>query len=83
MIVCLKIADAPSSSAIDRCVSRVPLMDRRQLPGNERQWTCRVWVKEALNSLHNNGIIKLPVSGGKLNIKFIDEQTFTNNGPKI
>jgi len=64
--VCLKIGNAPSSSAIDRCVSKVPLMIRSGLPGNERQWTCRVYVKEALIALHNDRLLELPASVGEL-----------------
>ncbi|KAI0007109.1 hypothetical protein F4779DRAFT_593363 [Xylariaceae sp. FL0662B] len=62
MIVCLKIADAPVHSAIDSIAERVPLMNRSKLPSDERQWTCRVWVKETLGYLHRAKILRLPAS---------------------
>ncbi|KAK3386431.1 hypothetical protein B0H63DRAFT_520533 [Podospora didyma] len=61
MIVLLKIADSPGFAAIDYCSQLVSLMDPRYLPKGERQWTCRVWVKEVLASLHENSYIQLPI----------------------
>jgi hypothetical protein len=66
MIVCLKIGDAPSPKAIGECVNRVPLMSRSRLPAGEPQWTCRVWVKEALNALHQYRVMNLPMGVSKL-----------------
>lgn len=39
-------------------------MDTRYLPRGERQWTCRVWVKQLLKLLHDNRYIQLPWSLG-------------------
>ncbi|KAG8424591.1 hypothetical protein J3459_002475 [Metarhizium acridum] len=62
LVVCLKIADAPSMQILDRVASSVRLMDRNCLPWGEAQWTCRVWVKEVLRSLHENRHINLSVT---------------------
>ena len=70
MVACLKIGEASSSTAIHRCVSTVPLMSRSRMPAGERQWTCRVYVKEALNALHNDRILSLPASVGKSQERF-------------
>lgn len=55
MVVCLKIANFPGAEALDYCSSSVGLMDPRYLPRSERQWTCRVWVKEVLRVLDKGG----------------------------
>ncbi|KAH9897350.1 hypothetical protein F4778DRAFT_782938 [Xylariomycetidae sp. FL2044] len=60
LVVCLKIADSPGIDALEYCASQVRLMDPRFIPRGERQWTCRVWVKEILLVLHNNGYLRLP-----------------------
>ncbi|KUJ15475.1 uncharacterized protein LY89DRAFT_735582 [Mollisia scopiformis] len=66
MTVCVKIGDVSSTTAIHRCVSTVPLMSRSRIPAGERQWTCRVYVKEALNALHNAQLLSLPASVGSI-----------------
>lgn len=80
LIVCLKIADVPSSTAIDRCVSRVPLMSRSAIPAGERQWTCRVYVKEALIALHNDRLLNLPASVSKLSYRSLEWNSTYNLG---
>jgi hypothetical protein len=40
-------------------------MDPTALPPQEPRWTCRVWVKEALQVLDENGHIDLPCSIGR------------------
>jgi hypothetical protein len=62
MVVALQISSLSSVRTLIRCAESVPLMDRRRLPGGERMWTCRVWVKEVLNVLHKNNFIRLPMS---------------------
>ncbi|TVY34923.1 hypothetical protein LOCC1_G006403, partial [Lachnellula occidentalis] len=66
MVVVLKIGDVSSASAIDRSVSRVPLMSRSRLPPGEPQWTCRVYVKQALEALNQDRILRLPASVNQL-----------------
>ncbi|KAI0843960.1 hypothetical protein F5Y00DRAFT_249814 [Daldinia vernicosa] len=60
MVVVLKIADAPSLDTLRKCASSIHLMDPRYLPRGEDRWTCRVWVKEMLKSLHKHRCISLP-----------------------
>ncbi|KAI1160385.1 hypothetical protein F5B18DRAFT_507709 [Nemania serpens] len=60
MVVVLKIGSSISFRALDAYASSVHLMDPRYLPRGEIQWTCRVWVKEVLNLLHNAQLISLP-----------------------
>jgi hypothetical protein len=48
------------------------------MPVGERQWTCRVYVKEALNALHNDRILSLPASIGKLQEQFPSMITLTH-----
>ncbi|KAK4466048.1 hypothetical protein QBC42DRAFT_259892 [Cladorrhinum samala] len=60
MVVVLKIAQSLSIEALDQCARSVRLMDPKYLPRGERQWTCRVWVKEVLGVLHQNKYISLP-----------------------
>ncbi|KAI0840597.1 hypothetical protein F5Y06DRAFT_263136 [Hypoxylon sp. FL0890] len=60
MVVILKITDSPGLNALKKCASSIRLMDPAYLPRGESRWTCRVWVKEVLNSLHKNGYIELP-----------------------
>jgi hypothetical protein len=64
-VVCLKVADVPSVAAIHDIIKRVPVMRRESLPPNERMWTCRVWVKEALKYLHGAQFLRLPADPGK------------------
>lgn len=68
MIVALKIAHAPDVQDLKALAQRVPLMDKQSLPENESQWTSRVWVKEMLNLLHEQGKIILPADTGKYHI---------------
>lgn len=65
LVVCLKVAHAPSPSAMDAIMRQIPLMDPRRLPPGERVWTCRVWVKEALQKMHNAGLIRPTADIGK------------------
>ncbi|EQL02947.1 hypothetical protein OCS_01339 [Ophiocordyceps sinensis CO18] len=58
LVVCLKVSSLLSSADISHCLSAVPLMRRSRLPRHEPRWTCRVWVKEALNYLHRARIIQ-------------------------
>ncbi|KAK4446310.1 hypothetical protein QBC34DRAFT_383463 [Podospora aff. communis PSN243] len=60
LVVILKIAHTPGMDALEFCANSVHLMDPRYLPPGERQWTCRVWVKEVLRLLNKSGYIKLP-----------------------
>ncbi|KAL7627722.1 hypothetical protein AAE478_001917 [Parahypoxylon ruwenzoriense] len=60
LVVVLKIANSPGLDALNRCASSIRLMDPRYLPQGESRWTCRVWIKEVLNSLHRNRYIHLP-----------------------
>ncbi|KAI2627300.1 hypothetical protein GGS26DRAFT_561307 [Hypomontagnella submonticulosa] len=60
MVVVLKIADSPGLEALKSCASSVHLMDPNYLPQGESRWTCRVWVKELMTSLHRNRYIELP-----------------------
>lgn len=64
MVVVLKIANSPGMDAVESCTDSVRLMDDRHLPSGERQWTCRVWVKEILKALHRTGYIRLPADVG-------------------
>ncbi|KAK4222192.1 hypothetical protein QBC38DRAFT_401978 [Podospora fimiseda] len=67
-LVCvLKIGSSPGKENIERFADRkyndksyVHLMDPRYLPHGEQEWTCRVWVKEVLNAMANNRVMKLP-----------------------
>jgi hypothetical protein len=61
MVACLKIASSPDPKALDAVAKSIHLMDRRYLPANEPQWTCRVWVKELLSKLHDKRYIVLPM----------------------
>jgi len=65
MVVVLKIAQSLSIEALDQCARSVRLMDPKYLPRGERQWTCRVWVKEVLGVLHQNKYISLPADLSK------------------
>lgn len=64
MVVVLKIADSPGIDILRQCAASVHLMDPRYLPQGENEWTCRVWVKEVLNSLHKYRYIELPMDVG-------------------
>ncbi|KAI1345431.1 hypothetical protein F5Y01DRAFT_320766 [Xylaria sp. FL0043] len=62
LITVFKIGGNISLQSLDACASSVPLMDPRYLPRGEVQWTCRVWVKEALRALQEAGLLSLPCS---------------------
>jgi hypothetical protein len=64
MVVCLKISNSPGIQILEHYASSIRLMDTRYLPRGERQWTCRVWVKQLLKLLHDNHYIQLPWSIG-------------------
>ena len=66
MVVILKIGDVSSAAAIHGSVSKVPLMSQSRLPAGEAQWTCRVYVKQALEALNQDRILRLPANVGKL-----------------
>lgn len=65
MVACLKIADSPGAQVVDAAADAVGLMDRRYLPSSEPQWTCRVFVKQVLQRLHNKRHIELPMDVGE------------------
>lgn len=65
MVACLKIADSPGIQVLDAAADSVGLMDPRSLPRDEPEWTCRVFVKQVIKRLRNDGRIDLPVSRGK------------------
>ncbi|KAI0656934.1 hypothetical protein C8Q70DRAFT_304881 [Cubamyces menziesii] len=64
MVVVLRVTSTPGTQNLDyfSSASFVHLMDRRYLPQGEQYWTCRVWVKEVLKTLHNNRRIVLPAN---------------------
>ncbi|KEY64698.1 hypothetical protein S7711_02897 [Stachybotrys chartarum IBT 7711] len=62
MAVCLGVAASPSMDVLLACAQSIPLMDPRQIPRGEQQWTCRVFIKEFLNLMHVQGHVKLPGS---------------------
>jgi hypothetical protein len=65
MAACLKIAKSPGARVMADIADHVGLMDKRYLPIGEPQWTCRVFVKQVLQRLHDKGHIILPMSISK------------------
>ncbi|KAG4222453.1 hypothetical protein PC116_g29073 [Phytophthora cactorum] len=63
-IVILKIANSPGMDILRQYAGSIRLMDPRYLPHGEPEWTCRVWLKEVLKSLHNDRYITLDVDIG-------------------